>query len=167
MAAGYLIALHFDPMIHYEDWAPGYTGLARAIAQRIDPERIAWISLGVLRFNPEMRRVMEDHFPRSRLTASELVTGPDGKMRYVKPLRVAMFRHMWQLFHGLWGERTPFVYLCMETSGVWRRVFGASPQSVQHLDYLLALSLHKRFPELFAVRPERERYEAITGLPER
>ena len=167
MDDGYLLALHFDPMIHYDAWQTGYADLVKKIVKSIDPSRITWISLGVLRFNPEMRRVIEDNFPRSRLTSAQLVAGPDGKVRYIKPLRRAMFRFMVDLFRDSWGERTPFIYLCMETKEVWRRVFGASPASVQHLDYLLADTMHERFPQIARLKPFRARYEAISGLPTR
>jgi spore photoproduct lyase len=167
MQDGYLIALHFDPMIHYEGWREDYEDLVGQIVGRIDPARVAWISLGVLRFNPEMRRTMEDNFPRSRLTSAQLVAGPDGKVRYIKPLRREMFRHMVDLFRRHWKTPAPFIYLCMESSDMWRYVFGSAPDTVQHLDYLLATSMHERFPHVVRDKPERAHYDAITGLPER
>ena len=56
--AGYLIGLHFDPMILYEGWEEGYEALARQVFEAVKPERVAWISIGSLRFNPEMKKKM-------------------------------------------------------------------------------------------------------------
>ncbi len=49
------------------------------------PDRIAWISIGSLRFNPEMKKEIENNYPDSRLTCAEMVLGDDSKVRYVKP----------------------------------------------------------------------------------
>ena len=48
--AGYKVAFHFDPLIDYPDWEKGYQGLVEQIIDNISPERIAWVSLGTLRF---------------------------------------------------------------------------------------------------------------------
>ena len=142
--AGYLIGLHFDPMILHEGWEKGYMLLVKRVFETVPPERVAWISIGSLRFNPEMKRKIENNYPQSRLTCAEMVLGDDAKMRYVKPVRVEMYR-------SLYGEITKYiskenlVYLCMERWDVWDKVFGYHPESIGHLDYLFAKSLHERY----------------------
>ncbi len=142
--AGYLIGLHFDPMIFYKGWEGDYESLVRQVFETVSPERVAWISVGSLRFNPEMRKKIENNYPDSRLTCAEMVQGDDAKMRYVKPLRVSMYKH---LYHELkkYISHENLVYLCMERWDVWERIFGYHPDSAGHLDYLFARSLHERY----------------------
>lgn len=156
--AGYLIAVHFDPMIYYPDWETGYEDLVRDVFRAVPAERMTWISMGSLRFNPEMKKVMEDHYPGSRATHAEMVLGDDGKVRYIKPLRLAMYH---KLYEALWRHGDPliFVYLCMERWDVWQRIFGRSPQSIGHLDYLMTRSLYQRFPGLVHQEPDRALYD--------
>jgi len=157
--AGYPVAAHFDPMIYYDDWEAGYVDLARQLFEAVPSERVAWISMGSLRFNPEMKKVMEDNFPGSRITAAEMVLGDDGKMRYVKPLRVEMYRRFYDALREQGGDG-PYVYLCMERWDVWERLFGERPESSGHVDYLFTRSLHERFPGLVHTSPERTLYES-------
>ncbi len=84
--AGYRVGLHFDPMIEYKGWREGYANLVQQVFAHAPLHSIAWISIGSLRFNPEMKRKLEQNFPRSKLTLSEMVLGDDRKLRYVKPL---------------------------------------------------------------------------------
>ena len=163
VSAGYLTAVHFDPMIMYEGWEEGYEELAEAVFSAVPAERIAWISIGALRFNPEIKDRIERDFPDTRITASEMILGPDGKVRYAKPLRLAMFRRLYDAILKYCGK-DPLVYLCMERPDVWERILGSSPRSIGHLDYLFAKSLFDRFPGLVRQQPALELYErASTG----
>ncbi|MCF6236634.1 MAG: DNA photolyase [Gammaproteobacteria bacterium] len=156
---GYLVAIHFDPMILHEGWQAGYESLIEQLFQMVSPKQVAWISIGSLRFNPEMKKSMEHNFPKSRMTSAEMVLGDDGKMRYIKPLRSAMYQHVYQLIRRYGGDE-PYVYLCMERWDMWKKVFGTSPDSAEHLDFLMTESLYRRFPDLVHQAPERELYES-------
>ena len=135
--AGYLIGLHFDPMILHDGWESGYRTLVKRVFETVPAERVAWISIGSLRFNPEMKKKIEHNYPNSRLTCAEMVLGDDAKMRYVKPVRVDMYR-------SIYGEIEKYisnenlVYLCMERWDVWDKVFGYHPGSIGQLDYMFA-----------------------------
>jgi spore photoproduct lyase len=155
--AGYLIGLHFDPMIIYNNWEEGYKILLKEIFNVINPERIAWISIGSLRFNPEMKKKMENNYPDNKLTCAEMVLGDDAKMRYVKPLRVNMYRLLYSELNK-YITSDNLVYLCMERWDVWDKVFGYHPDSSEHLDYLFAKSLYERYG-LGEESPERKLYE--------
>ncbi len=158
--AGYLTGLHFDPMIVHDGWEEGYEQLVRKVFDAVSPERIAWISIGSLRFNPEMKKKIENNYPESRLTCAEMVLGDDSKVRYVKPLRVSMYTHIYnELKKHITSDN--LVYLCMERWDVWDKVFGYHPESIGHLDYLFAKSLYDRFG-LGVQKPEREDYERIS-----
>jgi spore photoproduct lyase len=167
--AGYLIGLHFDPMIYYKGWEAGYTDLLKRVFETVTPDRIAWISVGSLRFNPEMKKKMEENFPASTLTAEELVKGDDGKLRYVKPLRYQMYDLFFDnLKKGLGSDdispltanhkNKPLIYYCMERWDVWEHTFGASPESIGDLDYLFAKNIHDRFPHLHTKLAEKPHY---------
>ena len=142
--SGYLIGLHFDPMIYHEQWEKGYEELVRDVFSVVHPDRIAWISIGSLRFNPEMKKKIENNYPDSSLTCAEMVVGDDAKVRYVKPLRLKMYKHLYgQLKNHI--SDSNMVYLCMERWDMWEKVFGSRPESNEHLDYLFAKSLYERY----------------------
>jgi spore photoproduct lyase len=156
--AGYPVGIHFDPIILHEGWEEAYEGLVERIFEAASPERVAWISIGSLRFNPEMKRAIEANYPGSRITSAEMVLGDDGKMRYVKPIRLQLYDHVYRAIRRHAGGEV-FVYLCMERPEVWERVFGESPRSVGHHDYLFTKSLGDRFPGLVHEEPILEKYE--------
>jgi spore photoproduct lyase len=156
--AGYLVGAHFDPMILHDGWEDGYKRLLSMVFEAVPPERFAWISMGSLRFNPEMKKMMENNFPESRLTSAEMVPGDDNKVRYVKPLRIGMYKHLYNELRRYTGPEC-LIYLCMERWDVWDRVMGFCPDSPEHLDYLFAESLYKRYG-LTAEPPLRKFYES-------
>ncbi|MCX8117422.1 MAG: radical SAM protein [Desulfobacterota bacterium] len=132
--AGYPIGLHFDPMIEEEGWEKAYEILVSYIFDRIDPKRVIWISMGGFRYPPRLRGVAEERFPRTRIFLGESFPGKDGKLRYLRPIRVKMYRKM----VGWLREVSPdlFVYLCMESQEVWQKVFGWFPLNGAHLNRL-------------------------------
>ncbi len=142
--AGYLVGLHFDPMILHDGWEKGYANLVDNVFSAVHPDRIAWISIGSLRFNPEMKKKIENNYPESRLTCAEMVVGDDAKVRYVKPLRLNMYKHLYGQLKKHISDRN-LVYLCMERWDMWEKVFGPRPESINHLDYLFAKSLYGRY----------------------
>ena len=97
----------------------------------VDYRRVAWISLGVLRNTPALKRTMRARFPETRLLSGEQILCPDGKMRYFQPLRVAMYRKMLGWIRA--ASPTVFVYLCMESKEVWQQVFGFAPSCEKEL----------------------------------
>ena len=155
--AGYLVALHFDPMIIHNGWECGYGDLVSQVSQAVPSERIAWISIGSLRFNPEMKKTIEDNFPASRITAAEMILGDDGKVRYVKPLRLELYHLIYNAIQKQLSKDI-MTYLCMERWDVWKRVFGYYPESTDHQDYLFAESLYSRFPGLVHQSPNLSLY---------
>ena len=137
--AGFRLAFHFDPLIYYPGWEQAYFETVRRLGKVAPPEKIAWISLGALRFLPPLRQIILKRFPHSRLAAEEMVRGPDGKLRYFRSLRVEMYGRLreWlaEVFPGVQ------LYLCMESPRVWREVFGFAPEG-EELARLLDRRLH-------------------------
>jgi spore photoproduct lyase len=134
--AGYRLGFHFDPMVDYPGWDKEYQGMLEQLFGAVDWRRIAWLSMGVVRMTPALKRIMRERFPRSSLVAGEQVLCPDGKLRYFHPLRVAMYRKMFA-----WIRRTTptvKVYLCMESKEVWEQVFGYAPSCEKELGMQMA-----------------------------
>jgi spore photoproduct lyase len=134
--AGYRLGFHFDPMIEYPGWEKDYEDTLARLFAAIDWRRIAWLSMGVLRMTPALKRTMRERFPLTSLATGEQVLCPDGKFRYFQPLRVAMYRKMLA-----WMRRaapTAKVYLCMESREVWQQVFGYAPGCEKELGMQLA-----------------------------
>ena len=134
--AGYRLGFHFDPMIEYPDWENDYQPMVEEIFATVDWRRVSWLSLGVLRETPGLKRVMRQRFPQTRLLAGEQVPCPDGKLRYFQPQRIQMYRKMVQ-----WIRRfapTVQIYLCMESKEIWQKVFGFFPACEKELGNQLA-----------------------------
>ena len=129
--AGYRLGFHFDPMIEYPGWEIDYRAMLEQAFATIDGRKLAWVSLGVLRDTPGLKRTMRERFPRSQLLTGEQVLCPDGKLRYYQPLRVAMYRQMVGWIRQ--AAPTAKVYLCMETREVWEQVFGYAPSCEKEL----------------------------------
>ncbi|MFW6223665.1 MAG: radical SAM protein [Spirochaetota bacterium] len=124
--AGYLVAFHFDPIIHVE----GYEELYGALIDRLaafPSERIAWISMGTVRFTTSLRERMN---PRPYLF-DEFVPGRDGKLRYLQVVRAGMYRSIRERIERVVDAP---LYLCMESAEIWRRVFDALPSEIPKLE---------------------------------
>jgi spore photoproduct lyase len=128
---GYKLGFHFDPIIYYEGWEPEYREAIQEIFSVIDPDRIAWISLGALRFTPHLRDMVRKRFPKSQVPYGEFVPGHHGKLRYFRPIREEMYRKMNSWIHD--AAPKVFVYLCMENRLVWERSMGGAPCDSHHL----------------------------------
>lgn len=117
------VGFHFDPLIDQEGCEQAYEEIVTKLFKAVPKEKIAWISLGCLRFMPELKPIMENRFPKSPLPAGEWVRGMDGKMRYFKPRRIEMYEFMKRIILGQAPDVT--LYLSMESTEVWREIFGA------------------------------------------
>lgn len=134
--AGYRLAFHFDPMIEYCGWEKDYAQLIEQLFAIVDWRRIAWMSMGVLRTTPDLKRTMRARFPRSHLITGEQVLCPDGKLRYFQPFRVAMYRKMLGWIRAI--APTVKIYLCMESKEVWQQAFGFAPSCERDLGNQMA-----------------------------
>jgi spore photoproduct lyase len=117
-AMGFFVAFHFDPLFWYDNWEEEYREVVRAIYAHIrDPRQIAWCSMGGFRTNPLLKkhlRATNDHLP---LFSGEMITGKDGKLRYFRPYRSAMYAAVRDEFEQHDPETT--LYLCMESRETW------------------------------------------------
>jgi spore photoproduct lyase len=138
---GYKIGIHFDPIVIFDRWQTAYLDLIKEISKIIDPPRIAWWSLGALRFPYSLREHIFK-YRDSRLFEGELIKGHDGKYRYFKPLRLELFRYMKQKILEHISKDVP-LYLCMEDKEVWEEVFPEIPPNEEAVNKYLYESAFK------------------------
>ena len=143
---GYRLGFHFDPLLMLPGWEKKYDTLLETLTRRIPEREVMWISLGSLRFPPSLKKIIEERFPKTELTAAEFIKGLDGKMRYFRPERVRLYRHIYAKIREKWKD--VFVYFCMENKTVWQDVMGFAPQDNGHLDSLFHERIARRFPDL-------------------
>jgi len=132
---GYVLGFHFDPLIEHPSWKEEYARTLDLMDHYIDPAGVIWISLGCLRYMPSLKQVIRRRFPRTHILDGEFIPGLDGKMRYIKPVRIEMYAFMKQKLAS-WGIESG-IYLCMESSDVWRKGLGWSPESSEGLSEYL------------------------------
>jgi spore photoproduct lyase len=132
---GYTLGFHFDPLIEHPSWEDEYARTVDLLDRFVDPSRVIWISLGCLRYMPSLKRVIRKRFPETHILDGEFVPGLDGKMRYIKPVRIEMYHFMKEKL-AQWGVGSG-VYLCMESRDVWDKAFGWSPQNSEELSEYL------------------------------
>jgi len=137
---GFRIAFHFDPIIRHPDWEDGYKEVIDKLLVTVDPARIAWISLGSLRFPPALKTIIEERFPRTKIIYDEFIKGKDGKLRYFKPLRLELYKKIVGFIRKRGGEEIP-LYFCMESEDVWREAMGWIPKGEENLELYLSSPL--------------------------
>ncbi len=123
---GYHLAFHFDPIILHPGWQEGYRFTINRLFATVPAEAIAWISLGALRYLPALKQIASARFPASRFFYQEFIDGLDGKRRYFRGQRVAMYRYILEELRRHAHPRT-CLYFCMENDTIWREVFGFAP----------------------------------------
>jgi len=158
--AGMMTGFHFDPLLIEGSWEGEYETLIRDLFKHADPTRIAWISIGSLRFPPEMSEKVKAKFPNTDLLDGEMIRGNDNKQRYFKPLRIKAYKHIYECLKK-YGGNDLFVYFCMEDKDTWQQVMGFSPENNAHLDFMFADYLNTKFPGLDIPNAGREKYGAF------
>lgn len=138
---GYPVAFHLDPLLAFPGWEGAYQGLVTRLAHIFEDREIAWISLGSLRYTPELKKLVAARFPKSRILFEEMIPSRDGKMRYFIDIRTELYTTVKKMIEQAFPT-TPN-YLCMETSRVWQKVYQDAPPSQrvmeQHLQQRFAL----------------------------
>ncbi len=142
---GYTLGFHFDPLIEHPLWKEEYGRTVDLLDHYIDPAKVIWISLGCLRYMPLLKQVIRRRFPDSHILDGEFIPALDGKMRYIKPVRIEMVAFMKEKL-AQWGMGSG-VYLCMESSDVWEKGLGWSPGTSEGL----SLYLDNRAREVFRI----------------
>lgn len=116
---GYTLAFHFDPVIYHDGWREGYSHTIDTLFSTVPADKIAWISLGALRFLPSLRPIALGRFPKSNFFHEEFVLGLDNKYRYFRGLRVEMYQHILGELRKRVSHNT-CIYFCMESDEIWQ-----------------------------------------------
>jgi spore photoproduct lyase len=117
---GFFVAFHFDPMFYFDNCESEYREVVRLIFDFVkDPGKIAWISVGAFRTMPSLKPLLRKAHSHLPLFSGELISGADGKLRYVRPLRVALYSLIREEFERHAPDVT--LYLCMESPDVWEQ----------------------------------------------
>lgn len=121
--AGWRVGVHFDPIVYFKGWEDEYRSTVVRVLQAAG-RRLAWISLGALRFNRTLKPVIEQRFPDNRILDGEIfLDGPDGKMRYPEKIRARLFSRMVGWIREVSPESV--IYLCMEPEEMTLKVLGS------------------------------------------
>jgi spore photoproduct lyase len=119
--AGCFVGLHLDPIVIYEGFEKDYYYLIEDVGRMLDPAKVIWMSMGLLRFPP---RLFNDFLEKGlkNLLFGEFIRGEDGKYRYIKKERIRVYRMLYDLMKSKWPGL--FIYFCMEREDVWKEVTG-------------------------------------------
>jgi len=138
---GYKIGFHFDPLIIYPGWKEDYKRAVELIFEKIKPETIVYISMGALRFIPEMKEMMQKK--GAVYITGEFIKGLDNKLRYFRPLRVRLYLAVKSFLLEYIDESR--IYMCMETPQVWKDVFNIEGMNTKKLTDRLTIACKKSF----------------------
>ena len=89
------------------------------IFKKINAENIVYISMGTLRFIPEMKNVMREISMGNN--EWEFIKGLDNKIRYFRPIRTDVYRKIKSYLQSF--VEADIIYMCMENPTVWEDVF--------------------------------------------
>ena len=110
--AGYRLGFHFDPVVIYNGYQQDYARTVEEMAATLPHDKIAWISVGTLRFSRELKKQIETRFPNNTILDGEFLLDFDGKMRYSDAQRLEAYRFLVPLLRKTFPNAV--VYLCME-----------------------------------------------------
>ncbi|HNX24007.1 MAG TPA: hypothetical protein PKG60_08140 [Spirochaetota bacterium] len=140
---GFNTAFHFDPIIKYNNFIEEYFEVIDLMASKLDPSRIIWISLGCFRYSPGFKDIIKNSFPEEKLTVEEMFPGCDGKYRYLAPDRTEIFKKFKEKIQHYFPD--VFIYLCMEDSEIWHKVFNKNYSESNDLENDFNMYLLEKF----------------------
>lgn len=135
VAYGFTVAFHFDPIILYEEAEKDYPEVLQKILDSIPLDKIAWISLGTLRYPKELKFIAQKRFPKIKIFSYEFIDGLDKKRRYFIDLRKKLYKNLLNLIKITEGQVT--FYFCMETERVWQEILKKEIKTSEELASLL------------------------------
>ncbi|MBN2694185.1 hypothetical protein JXR93_05945 [bacterium] len=122
---GYRLAFHFDPVVMFDGFENEYKNVIKLIYSYVKPDSIDWISVGGFRYSKEIKDAIKERFPKSTILSGEFWMSDDQKMRYLYKERSEMYKMIRDEIRK-YHPKAP-LYMCMESSQMWREVFGYLP----------------------------------------
>lgn len=92
--SGYTIGVRLDPVVRIDGWEREYKQLVVRLLTMLDTRNIDYISLGTLKHNKMLFEAIKKRFPASPAILGEMLPSSDGKYRYLKFLRVELYKKM-------------------------------------------------------------------------
>ncbi len=92
--AGYTVGVRLDPIVRVEGWEEEYKDMIERLLGMLDTKRIDYISLGTLKHNKVLFEAIKKRFPGSPAVLGEIFPSGDGKYKYLKFLRIDVYRKM-------------------------------------------------------------------------
>jgi spore photoproduct lyase len=132
---GFILGFHFDPLVPHHGWKEEYRKTLDLLSESVNPEKVVWMSMGCMRYMPELKSVIRKRRPGSKVLDGEFIIGLDGKMRLFKPIRIEMIGFMAENL-AQWHKDLG-VYLCMESPDVWQEGVGWVPEGSEGLSRYL------------------------------
>ena len=108
---GHPIGIHFDPIIHHDDFVEQYRDLLLRLLKVLPSNKLTYLSLGVVRFTKTSWYQVGKNYPKSRLLAENFHKGDDGKIRSVFTKKILKTIKDLCLDNGIPEKK---IYLCME-----------------------------------------------------
>ncbi len=133
--AGYRLGFHFDPIVPVGEWKPAYALTISKIFDVISPDSIAWISMGVLRFQPVLKEIVTSRFGPVRYFHDAFSPGLDGKSRLFFKRRIDVYRFLADKIRLKSPDAR--IYLCMESPEIWEQSLGIKMNSSADLSNYL------------------------------
>jgi spore photoproduct lyase len=109
---GFQVAIHFDPIVYQPEVERDYSELFQTLLDRGVLTRSAYISLGVVRFTPDVYRKVQTHYPGSDLLDGPFQKGGD-LIRYPYMMRQSLLLQLKKKLLDM-GVLPEQIYLCME-----------------------------------------------------
>lgn len=110
---GHPIGVHFDPIIYDDKVVESYESLVSELTMAIDPQKLRYVSIGVVRFTKNVYHQVAKNYPDSDFLADDLVKSFDNKVRYNRPMRLWLLGKVKEILIQA-GVREEVIYECME-----------------------------------------------------
>lgn len=109
---GHPIGIHFDPIVYQQDFETAYGEVISQLSNKLPNQQLAYISLGVVRFTPDVFHQVQKNYPESDISKQDYIKSFDGKLRYNHPMRMWMMNKIREQLLPHYDENK--IYLCME-----------------------------------------------------
>ncbi len=118
-AAGFGVGFCLDPVIvngSPEEATERYGEVVDKMLTAVPSRSIAWVRMGLLKFDPDLPARALKRFPGTRIFAGEIV--PVGKlMRYPRFIRERVLKVLWEKLNKALPPHK--LHICGESAGVW------------------------------------------------
>ena len=83
----------------------------------------------------DLKEIIKNRFPESKIIYGEFIQGLDRKMRYFKPIRIALYKTIIEAIRDFSPD--VLIYFCMEDDEVWSKSLGFLPSEKGGLSAML------------------------------